>query len=980
MNLAGVLKNKARFIAQGFRQEERIDFEESFAPVARIDAIHIFVANTAHKNITIYQMDVKTAFLNDELKELVYISQPEGFVDQNNPSHVYKLKRLFMILNTHHVHGFAFLLICRHTHAWKKEIDEDLQGGKTVDATLYRGMIGSLMYLTSAKHIDISYHFIKEQVENGSCGSSTLVRTEYQLADIFNKLLPRERFNFLIKKLGMRSMSSDKMLLHSLHAIMHFSSLRMSLKCTCINSKILCTSMAPSTDSRLTRRNDSNLPWKSSGYLSDFPMMLPVDEEPIQKGKRVKRHVKKSTTKAATCVVIREAHVETKSKSKEKVDVTYGKGIELLSEVALTEEAQRGGVLFIRLLPADDKDDENLESESNEVIKSDEEKGFDDTDYQFDDDVDARLKEPTHTDKEVVQGEGADAEMIDAQQGNENLETTQEQVVEDAYVTISTVTKKTEVPATSSSCSSDWASKFLKFSDIPHTDEEIENPWHLTLLYNTVLVFNVQSPVTPKIPQSSQTFTPSLILTTPTPPLTIKTTNPLSILPDFASVFQFNDRITTLEKEVKELKKDPLHTQVTYLVDGHLDTRLGETREEFMNFLSESLTARIKEQVKDQMPQILPKKVSNFAPPVIEKLIKESRDEVNLAKVSSQPHSTYEAASTLTEFELKEILIDKMEKSESYLAAPEHRDCYDGLKKSYNLEKDFFFLYDVYSLKRIHKRQSKEGRHPTAGSREGLEEEKLSIDAGRKKPTTDPKNKDSTSGSSNSTNSQPKSSGKSVQSEEPVFEIANLDIPHDQAGNLNTVMSDSDELRVTHMEISSPFEGLSDIGSPRVVGPEHEGLPWMLDDPYVQVALQASPSPDYIPGPEEPQSPPLPDFVPKPSPVYVLESDPEEDPEEDDKEDPEEDPVNYPANEGDDDDDEDEPYDDDEDEEVDIEADDEEEEEEHPAPADFTVVALPAADQAPSVEETEPFETDKSAATPPPHPAYRVTARISIPA
>ncbi|GJV54020.1 hypothetical protein Tco_1449761 [Tanacetum coccineum] len=54
--------------------------------------------------------------------------------------------------------------------------------------------------------------------------------------------------------------------------------------------------------------------------------------------------------------------------------------------------------------------------------------------------------------------------------------------------------------------------------------------------------------------------------------------------------------------------------------------------------------------------------------------------------------------------------------------------------------------------------------------------------------------------------------------------------------NKHTVMSDSDESRVTHTEISSPFEGLSDIGSPGVVGPEHEGLPWMLDDPYVQVA------------------------------------------------------------------------------------------------------------------------------------------------
>ncbi|GJZ71070.1 retrovirus-related pol polyprotein from transposon TNT 1-94 [Tanacetum coccineum] len=89
----GVLKKKARLVGQGFRQEEGIDFKESFTPVARIEAICIFVANATHKNMTIYQMDVKMAFLNSELKEVVYVSQPEGFVDQDNPSRVYKLKK-----------------------------------------------------------------------------------------------------------------------------------------------------------------------------------------------------------------------------------------------------------------------------------------------------------------------------------------------------------------------------------------------------------------------------------------------------------------------------------------------------------------------------------------------------------------------------------------------------------------------------------------------------------------------------------------------------------------------------------------------------------------------------------------------------------------------------------------------------------------------------------------------------------------------
>ncbi|GJX59088.1 retrovirus-related pol polyprotein from transposon TNT 1-94 [Tanacetum coccineum] len=429
----GVLKNKARLVAQGFRQEEGIDFEESFAPVARIEAIRIFVANAAHKNMTIYQMDVKMAFLNGELKEEVYVSQPEGFVDQDNPLHVYKLKKalyslkqaphawydmlssflfsqqfskgavdptlftwhagndillvqiyvddiIFTSTNTSMCDEFAnqmttkfkmsvirqmsiflglqisqsprgiFINQAKYASEIVKKyglnttdsvdapmietmkLDKDLQG-KPVDATLYRGMIGSLMYLTAsrpdlnydvclcaryqakptekhlqsvkqifrylngtinmglwyskdtdmslttyanadhagcqdtrrstsgstqflgdklvswsskkqkstaisnygfqfnkiplycdnksaidlccnnvqhsrAKHIDIRYHFIKEQVENGIV-ELYFVRTEYQLADIFTKPLPRERFNFLIDKLGMKSMSSE---------------------------------------------------------------------------------------------------------------------------------------------------------------------------------------------------------------------------------------------------------------------------------------------------------------------------------------------------------------------------------------------------------------------------------------------------------------------------------------------------------------------------------------------------------------------------------------------------------------------------------------------------------------------------------------------------------------------------------------------------------------------------------------------------
>ncbi|GJX42166.1 retrovirus-related pol polyprotein from transposon TNT 1-94 [Tanacetum coccineum] len=91
--LGGILKNKARLVARGYRQEKGIDFEESFAPVARLEAIRIFLAFAAHMNMVFYQMDVKTALLNGNLREEVYVSQLDGFVDPDNPNHLYKLKK-----------------------------------------------------------------------------------------------------------------------------------------------------------------------------------------------------------------------------------------------------------------------------------------------------------------------------------------------------------------------------------------------------------------------------------------------------------------------------------------------------------------------------------------------------------------------------------------------------------------------------------------------------------------------------------------------------------------------------------------------------------------------------------------------------------------------------------------------------------------------------------------------------------------------
>ncbi|GKC61338.1 retrovirus-related pol polyprotein from transposon TNT 1-94 [Tanacetum coccineum] len=88
-----VIQNKTRLVVRGYRQEEGIDFKESFALVARMEAIRIFLAYVTHKSFTVFQMDMKTAFLHGTLKEDVYVCQPKGFIDADYSSHVYKLKK-----------------------------------------------------------------------------------------------------------------------------------------------------------------------------------------------------------------------------------------------------------------------------------------------------------------------------------------------------------------------------------------------------------------------------------------------------------------------------------------------------------------------------------------------------------------------------------------------------------------------------------------------------------------------------------------------------------------------------------------------------------------------------------------------------------------------------------------------------------------------------------------------------------------------
>ncbi|KAJ9554351.1 hypothetical protein OSB04_018396 [Centaurea solstitialis] len=216
-----IIRNKAHLVAQGYRQEEGIDYDETFAPVARLEAIRLFLAFAAHMNFKVFQMDIKNALLNGKLNEEVYVAQPPGFVDPKFPDHVYTLNKalygfktgsscliyvddiifgstnpklcekfellmkseykmsmmgeltFFLRLQIKQSEKGIFINQGKYVHEMLKKfdltsctpmktpmapplsLDKDSKG-KPVDVTLYRGMIGSLLYLT-ARSPDIMY-------------------------------------------------------------------------------------------------------------------------------------------------------------------------------------------------------------------------------------------------------------------------------------------------------------------------------------------------------------------------------------------------------------------------------------------------------------------------------------------------------------------------------------------------------------------------------------------------------------------------------------------------------------------------------------------------------------------------------------------------------------------------------------------------------------------------------------------------------
>ncbi|GJU22116.1 hypothetical protein Tco_1155458 [Tanacetum coccineum] len=443
---------------------------------------------------------------------------------------------------------------------------------------------------------------------------------------------------------------------------------------------------------------------------------VPVStEEPTGKLKRVKRPAKKSTQAPARGVVIRETPEMPLSKKKENVDVARG-----VPDVTEKESFESKVESWGNDEYDSNNDQDSSCEDSNQENASDDDKTQSDNDNEFDS---KHEKDENESDSKSDQEENEEDD--EEEEEEEVVKTPSNDSDDEDEANISDKAKgdgDEEIDYTTSHLYDDVD---IRLNELVDTDkgfiqEEVIS--ETSPIYSTI------------IPQSLPSFTLPPPQSTLTPPPTTEAINPPSTLLNLALVFQLDNRVTALEKEVPELKRnDPLNTQVTALVDEYLNARLRVTREEFMNRLSSSITARITEQVKIQLPQILPQEVPNFAPIEIQCM-------------------------------LKKILIDKMDKSESYLAAPEHRECYEGFKKSYDLDNTFFSTYDkVYLLNRSRKDKDED---PSDGS----------------------------------------DRGKSVQLEEPEFKVADSDMPQDQEENPGPAFRLLKDTRSYYAELEYDFE------------------------------------------------------------------------------------------------------------------------------------------------------------------------------
>ncbi|GKD41907.1 hypothetical protein Tco_1266552 [Tanacetum coccineum] len=446
----------------------------------------------------------------------------------------------------------------------------------------------------------------------------------------------------------------------------------------------------------------------------------------------------------------------------------------------------------------EDDDDENDSEDENDDNQEDDDTNDDDEETDSDRTKSDRIKIPVLNQSSTEYYEKEEVEKIDNEEKMDEKE--DDEVTKELYDDVNM----------------NLGNRDADMTDVDQADNEIASLMDTIVCHkelgsqtsslNTVPITAVPaitSVFTTTIPPPPPFFNPLLQQATPTPtPTTSEATTSFPSLPDFSYVFKFNDRVTNLEKDLSEIKQVDQYAQalssIPAIVDRYIDNKLGEAiqkailahnldcREEaqaekrdYIELVDTSMRAILKEEVNTQLPQILPQAVSDFATPVIEKNVTESLEAAVLARSSSQPKSTYEAAASLFEFELTKILIDKMEKNKSYDKADYKRELYDALVKSYQTNKDLFDTYgEVFTLKRSRDDKDKD-QDPSAGSDRGTKRRKSSKEAESSRDSRS-KEKKSSSTSKDASHSQHKPSGKSAHAEEPSHTVDDSGVQQNQ--------------------------------------------------------------------------------------------------------------------------------------------------------------------------------------------------------
>ncbi|GJU74665.1 copia protein [Tanacetum coccineum] len=416
------------------------------------------------------------------------------------------------------------------------------------------------------------------------------------------------------------------------------------------------------------------------------------------------------------------------TRKKALVKADRGKRLNVLSEVALSEAAQLKEI-SVDSGEEDDEDDNEDDEGNDDGDDSDVNDDDDDDDSQFNEEHKEEEEENVDefTNKEDDEEELDDGEEL-YKDVNVNLRKEEVEMTDDDQ-SGADQHNKTKGPIQSSSVSSYFIEKLLNFENVSPSDNEIASLMDTTVHHEepsgqTSTLFTVPITVIPTtIPPPPHFFNPLPQQATPTPtPTTSEATTSFPALPDFSSIFKFNDIVTKLETDLSEMKQDDQYAQaissIPAIVDRYINNKLGE-----------AIHKAIQEEVKTQLPHILPKAVSDFATPVTERNVTELLEAVVLTKSSSQPKSTYKVAASLSEYELMKILLDKMEERKSHLRADYKRKLYDALVNSYNTDKDLFNTYgEVFTLKRSQDDKEKD-KDPSTGSVQRTKRRKSSKEA-----------------------------------------------------------------------------------------------------------------------------------------------------------------------------------------------------------------------------------------------------------